>query len=107
MSRRMLAIALLLAGAAAAAAEAAPASVVQSGRETQAEPKLTTVSERKSTQRKGGEAPKTPAAHRSRRCPCSIKRISGWAVPRAELVGVIAVAPAPTPAKFRPGQYLT
>lgn len=60
MSRRMLAIALLLAGAAAAAAEAAPASVVQSGRETQAEPKLTTVSERKSTQRKGGEAPKPP-----------------------------------------------
>lgn len=58
MPRRMLAIALLLAGVPAVAAEAAPASVVQPGREPQAEPKLTTASERKTTQRKGGEAPK-------------------------------------------------
>lgn len=58
MPRRVLAMALLLAGAAAVAAETAPVSAVQPARETQSEPKPATASERKATQRKAGEAPK-------------------------------------------------
>lgn len=58
MPSRVLAVALLLAGALAVAAETVPTPVVRSAKEMQPEPKPAAASERKATQRKAGEAPK-------------------------------------------------
>lgn len=58
MPRRVMLMALLLVSASAVAAESAPTPAVRTAKEMLPAPQLTTVSERKATQRKAGEAPK-------------------------------------------------
>ncbi len=58
MPRRILLMALLLAGVPAVAAETAPTPVVRTAGEALPKPQLTTALERKAARHKAGEAPK-------------------------------------------------